>query len=132
MSLPPRRVLMEFLRFGTVGAIGFVADTATIYAARASMGLYLAGAVAFFVAVTVTWIGNRLWTFRGRSGGPAHRQWLRFIAANTVGFFINRGTYAILITVSPVCAAYPVLAVAAGVAAGMFLNFHFSRTLVFR
>jgi hypothetical protein len=38
----PARIstLVQFLMFGTVGAVGFVADTATVYSLRHSLGLY--------------------------------------------------------------------------------------------
>src|SRR5215831_18594944 len=77
----PRRVttLVQFLMFGTVGGIGFLADTATVYSLRRSLGLYGAGMVAYVVAATVTWILNRVWTFRGLGSGPMHRQWARFL-----------------------------------------------------
>jgi putative flippase GtrA len=126
------QMLSQFARFGTVGAIGFVFDTATVYALRYPLGLYGAGLAAYFVAVTVTWGLNRTWTFRGQGRGPAYRQWAKFVLANFVGFLLNRGTYAILVTISAVCAAQPVLAVAAGSLAGMFTNFGLSRRLVFR
>jgi putative flippase GtrA len=134
LPLSPARLalLRQFLQFGTVGAVGFVADAGTVYGLRSSVGLYLAGAIAYVVAATVNWLLNRIWTFRGRGSGPMHRQWAMFLAANGLGFVLNRGTYFILITVSPLCVQYPVLAIAAGVAMGMVLNFHLSRTLVFR
>jgi putative flippase GtrA len=122
----------EFLRFGAVGAAGFVVDTAMVYGTRALLGLYAAGVLAYFAAATTNWAINRVWTFRGRGAGPAHRQWARFLAANLVGFVLNRGTYAILVTVSPLCAAQPVLAIFAGLLAGMFVNFTLSRRFVFR
>ena len=130
----PARIftLVQFSMFGTVGFVGFLADTATVYSFRYSLGLYGAGAVAYLVAATVTWLLNRLWTFRGSGGGPAHRQWARFLAVNLIGFVLNRGTYAILVTFVPLCAAEPVYAVGAGAIAGMFLNFSLSRTMVFR
>ena len=132
--LPPARLalLAEFLRFGTVGAIGFVFDTATVYGSRPWLGLYAGGVLAYLVAASVTWLLNRLWTFRHVAHAAMHRQWAAFLAAQSVGFVLNRGTYAILVTVSPLCAAQPVLAVAAGVAAGMFVNFTLARKLVFR
>ncbi len=71
--------IVQFLMFGTVGTVGFLADTATVYAFRYSLGLYGAGAVAYGVAASVTWLFNRLWTFRGLGSGPAHRQWARFL-----------------------------------------------------
>lgn len=127
-----RPLVVQFLMFGCVGTVGFLADTATVYALRYSLGLYGAGAVAYGSGATVTWLLNRLWTFRGKGSGPAHRQWARFLLVNTGGFVLNRGTYAALVTFVPVCAAEPVLAVAAGALAGMFLNFSLSRAMVFR
>ncbi len=125
-------LFVQFLRFGTVGAAGFVVDTATVYATRGALGLYGAGTVAYLTAATATWLFNRLWTFRGSGSGPAHRQWMAFLAANLLGFVLNRGTYFTLVTISATCAAEPVLAVAAGAIAGMFINFHLSRSVVFR
>ncbi|MBV8398386.1 MAG: GtrA family protein [Acetobacteraceae bacterium] len=125
-------LVAQFLKFGVVGAVGFVFDTATVYALRHAVGLYGAGIASYFVAVTVTWGLNRVWTFRGRGHGPAHREWLRFASANSLGFLLNRGTYAALVTTVPICAEQPVLAVAAGSLAGMFVNFGLSRRLVFR
>jgi putative flippase GtrA len=125
-------VLAQFLRFGTVGAFGFLIDTATVYATRHALGLYGAGALAFLVAASANWALNRAWTFRGQGSGAAHRQWAKFLAANSIGFVLNRGAYFILVTVSALCAANPVIAVAAGSITGMFANFTLSRRIVFR
>jgi putative flippase GtrA len=125
-------VLGQFLRFGVVGTAGFLVDTAVVYALRGWLGLYGAGAVSFLVAASANWLLNRLWTFRGQGSGPAHRQWALFMLTNLLGFVLNRGSYGVLVTVSPVCAENPVLAVAAGSLAGMFANFSLSRRLVFR
>jgi len=124
--------LAQFMAFGCVGVVGFVVDTAVVYATRAQLGLYGAGLVAYLAAATGNWMLNRIWTFRGPHAGPAHRQWGLFIATNAVGFVLNRGTYALLVTFVPLCADEPVLAILAGTVAGVFVNFHFSRTVVFR
>jgi putative flippase GtrA len=124
-------LVAQFLRFGTVGAIGFLIDTATVYTLRGSLGLYGAGMVSYLLAATSNWALNRAWTFRGQGGGPAHRQWARFLGVCLVGFVLNRGTYAALVTWVPLCAAQPVFAVAAGSVAGMFVNFALSRRVVF-
>ncbi len=130
--IPDRAIATQFLRFGTVGAFGFVLDTATVYGLRPLLGLYGAGVLAYLVAASVNWVFNRVWTFRGVGRGPAHRQWLRFLATNLGGFVLNRGTYAALVTLVPLCATQPVLAVAVGSLAGMLVNFSLSRTIVFR
>jgi putative flippase GtrA len=138
---PPVRLLatptrigafVQFLMFGTVGTLGFLVDTATVYALRRSLGLYGAGMTAYVVAATVTWILNRVWTFRGLGSGPVHRQWARFLVVNLGGFVLNRGTYALLVTFVALCAQQPVFATAAGAIAGMFVNFTLNRTMVFR
>jgi putative flippase GtrA len=140
LPLPARRfatparivVLVQFMKFGTVGTMGFVADTVTVYSLRHSLGLYGAGAAAYLVGATFTWLFNRVWTFRGMGSGPVHQQWARFLMFNIFGFILNRGTYAILVTFVPLCARQPVFATGAGAIAGMFLNFSLSRTMVFR
>jgi putative flippase GtrA len=133
MMTPERRLLVQqFARFGTVGVAGAAVDIATVYAAMAELGLYLSGLLAYFAAVTTTWALNRAWTFAGRGSGGLLRQWLLFVAANGVGFVLNRGTFALLVTLLPVCAQHPVIAILAGVGAGMFANFNLSRSVVFR
>jgi putative flippase GtrA len=123
---------MQFLRFGTVGGVGFVVDTLVVYSLRGWLGLYLAGVVSYLIAASGNFALNRAWTFRGQGSAPAHRQWLLFLLTNLGGFVLNRGTYAALIFFSPLCHSHPVLAIAAGSVAGMFVNFHLSRTVAFR
>ena len=125
-------VALQFLRFGVVGVIGFVIDTAAVYGLRHTLGLYGAGLLAYVFAASATWLLNRVWTFRGRGSAPAHRQWAIFLATNMVGFVLNRGTYAVLVSFVAVAAAQPVIATAAGALAGMFANFSLSRRVVFR
>lgn len=126
-------VAQEFLRFGVVGTIGFVVDSGVLYGMLwLGAGLYLGRAISYVAAATATWALNRAWTFRGRGGGPVHRQWALFVAVNLVGFALNYGTYAVLVATVPMVAAHPVLGVAAGSIAGMFANFALSRRVVFK
>ncbi len=131
--LTPDRVRMgqQFLQFGIVGFAGFIVDTAVVYALRGLVGLIAAGLLSYFAAVTTTWAGNRAWTFASRRQDGAARQWLLFVAANGVGFVLNRGAFFLLVWNVPVCAAHPVLAILAGVAAGLLANFNLSRRVVF-
>ncbi|HEX3349392.1 MAG TPA: GtrA family protein [Acetobacteraceae bacterium] len=131
----PARVALaaQFLRFGCVGVCGFAVDTAVVYALRGTVGLYAAGFVSYFVAASVTWGLNRVWTFRGRGGGRGvHRQWALFLLLNLPGLALNRGTYVAVIATMPLAVVHPVIAVSAGAIAGMFVNFGLMRTVVFR
>lgn len=122
----------QFIRFGTVGAAGFVVDTAAVYGLRGLVGIYAAGALAYIFAASFSWFFNRLWAFRAAARAPAARQWAVFLVAQSAGFAVNRGLFAILVTISPLCAEHPVIATFAGMLAGMFLNFTFARRYVFR
>jgi putative flippase GtrA len=122
----------SFIRFGIVGVAGFCWDTATVYALRHHTNLYVAGASGFFVAATANWLLNRVWTFRHVAHAAPHIQWLKFMAANAVGFVFNRGTFFTLITLFASFAAQPVFAIAAGSAAGLCFNYFLSKRLVFR
>ena len=124
--------LLQFLRFGVVGTVGFVVDTAVLYAGLAvGLGLYSGRAVSYVAAATTTWALNRAWTFRGRSEGGVARQWALFLVVNLIGFACNYGTYAALVAGVPAVAEAPVLGVAAGALAGMIGNFLLSRRYVF-
>jgi putative flippase GtrA len=129
-----RALIGQALRFGVVGVIGFVVDTATVYALhfRGGADLYSAGAAAYLVAATTTWALNRVWTFAGASRAKPARQWALFLAVQLIGFALNRGTYAAMIAFLPLATEHPVLAVAAGSIAGMGVNFLTARLIVFR
>jgi len=136
LSAPLRRhqaLVAEFIRFGLVGTVGYLADTAVVYALKGLIGPGPAGMPSFLVAATVTWWLNRAWTWKGRGGtGSRLRQWAHFLAVSSPGLVLNRGVYEALIFAVPLCAAYPFLATGAGTLAGMFVNFGLSRKLVFR
>lgn len=130
---PERRLLLrQFLQFVVIGAAGFVWDTAVVYATAPFVGPYAAGIISFFIVGSINWVANRYWTYRHLNHAAMHRQLVMFLAANAIGFVLNRGTYMALIATQPVFRAHLILAIAAGAGAGMFSNFFLSRRLVFR
>ena len=129
-----REMLPQFLRFGIVGTVGFLVDSAVLLGMMAlGLGPYGGRVVSYLAAASTTFALNRAWTFRSTArDAPVAAQWGRFVALNMVGFAANYGTYAALIATMPLVAAYPVLGVAAGSVAGMFINFGLSRRYVFK
>lgn len=120
-----------FIRFGMIGVLGFVWDTATVYALRPFTNLYIAGTCGFFVAATLNWLFNRLWTFKAAQHAPAHIQWAKFLATNALGFVFNRGTFFLLIAISALVVAHPILGIAAGAFIGLGFNYVLSKRFVF-
>lgn len=127
-------IINQFLRFGTVGALGFLVDWGTVSLLRQPIGLVAATLAAYFVAATGNWCLNRFWTFRLSAAENQHMvlQWLRFLLANGFGFLLNRGMVFLLYAMVPLTLHYPELALAAGALCGMVANFNLSRRLVFR
>jgi len=134
-ALAKRLHQMRFLRFGLIGAGGFVVDTSVLWLMIHGVGLdkYSGRGVSFMAAVTFTWFGNRTLTFRDRAARTGLlREWAKFVAANAVGGCINLATYTALVTFAPPPASNPFAAVFAGVLAGLLFNFALSSRVVFR
>jgi putative flippase GtrA len=129
---PDPLLIRQFLQFAIIGVAGFLWDTGIVYAATPWIGPYAAGIISFFIVGSINWSANRFWTYRHLNHGAMHRQLVRFLIANVVGFVLNRGTYMGLIYTQPLFREYLVLATGAGAGAGMFVNFFLSRKLVFR
>ena len=129
-----RATIIQFLKFGTVGALGFVLDRSLYFFGRDALGCGAYGSAyfSFPFVVAFTWIGNRLFTFRGQSTGSIHEQAMKFFAVCAVGLVLNRGTFSALTYMLPLVRDYPTLGLLAGTGAGMFFNFFLSRRLVFR
>lgn len=126
-------ILGQFLRFGVVGSVGFLVDAAVLTAMLAAgLGPYGGRVISYLAAASATFALNRAWTFRAAAREPVARQWGAFVLLNLLGFAVNYGTYAALIAGSATVSAHPVLGVAAGSIAGMFINFAVSRRFVFR
>lgn len=126
--------LTQFIKFGIVGGLGFLVDTAMTYLGIYALGMERipAGFFAFPFAVTFTWIGNRLYTFADKEHESMARQWSKFAAVCAVGLVFNRGTYSVMVSTLPLIYAHPVLGLLGGTAAGMFFNFAASKKLVFK
>lgn len=124
-------VIARFARFAGVGVLGFVVDSATLYAGLAlGLSLYTGRIASYLVAASFNWYLNRRVTF-GSTDRRFVREWARYLLANAVGGLVNLGVYALLVATLPIVARMPVLGVAAGSVAGLVFNFLLSWAVVF-
>lgn len=127
-------MIAQFLRFGIVGAIGYVVDAGVLRLAITflGLGLYQGRVLSFLCAALTTYALNRAWTFRQAAGAGRGRQILLWLTLMAGGFVINYGAYVLCLELDPMVRRYPELAVAAGAIAGMGVNFVSARWIVFR
>jgi putative flippase GtrA len=122
----------QLFRFTLIGGAGFFVDTGALYLLHEiGLNLYIARLFSFAAAATFAWIGNRHYTF---GSGPHSRwgmpgEWLRYVVAMGAGGLLNYAVFAALVALHQGFRQQPWMAVAAGTAAGMLLNFIFARRI---
>lgn len=126
--------LHQMVRFGISGVAGFLVDAGLVALCTQVLriGPILAQVIAFSVAVTVTWLINRHWTFAEHASDDWLHEWARYVAANSVGAAANNAVYVFLVITIAVFSKNPVFAVAAGSLVGMGFNFASSKIFVFK
>lgn len=128
-------MLRQFFIFGVIGAAGFLIDAGS-YLLAFSLGAGIWGRFfSFLCAATFTWVLNRAFNFRDRTGSMLG-QWSRFLLANSAGALANLGVFFLIMTQIDWARANPeigsVLAIAAGSVAGLIFNFTLSKLFVFK
>ncbi|OQA47465.1 MAG: GtrA-like protein [Chloroflexi bacterium ADurb.Bin325] len=132
------REIKRFIKFGVVGASGFLVDFAILNLLLFWAGLppWLANTCSFAVAVTNTFTWNRLWTFPESRQRPVSRQLGQFFIVNLVGLGINQlaflGSHALVWQrlFAPALAWNLAKATASGIA--LFWNFSANRLWTWR
>jgi putative flippase GtrA len=90
---------IQLVRFGCVGASGYVVNLAVFAACvhLLSIDYRLAAFAAFLVAVTNNFVWNRHWTFDARSGHAGHQS-ARFFAVSGAAFCFNLAALQLLVS----------------------------------
>ena len=124
----------QFTSFGFIGAIGFLVDgtVLTLLNSFAGVGLVSSRLFSFSIAVTVTWLLNRHFTFNDLKGKRMIHEWTRYAALNGIGALVNLAIFMWLIFNFEVMAAYPLVPLAIAAAIALGFNFIVSKYLVFQ
>lgn len=119
------------IRFGLVGALGFLVDATTLTLLLNAFPTGVARFMAFAVAVTFTYALNRRFTFNARGQPGVLTSYVKFIAANSGGGLLNLAVSTTLLKLSLPIVSHPFLAVAAGSVSGLLVNYLLSSRFVF-
>lgn len=100
-------IIFQFAKYAVVGfantAVDFGILNLLMWLTKIYSGkeIFLINSISFLVAVTHSYIWNKLWTFRAK-GKDVTEQFLQFVAVSLVGILINGGIVYIITTwVSP-------------------------------
>jgi putative flippase GtrA len=129
-----KNTLKEFIKFGITGGLGtitnliiffFCADVFNLPPVPVSIG-------CFIVSGTQNYFINHRWSFSQTMSGtkPSVRRLVSFLCVSLAGLAVNIAVMtAVLNYARP---PYKFIAQACGIAAGMFINFVFSKFIVFK
>jgi len=124
---------LELCKFMVVGSIGFCIDGGLLtLLMKIGWEVISARLLSFLMSVTVTWLLNRLWTFRINKSITAHREYAYYFGIQTMGASINISIFYILIDKFPPFRDTPVIPLGFSAVASLAFNYIFSKITVFK
>lgn len=119
------------IRFLTIGVIGLLTDIVVLYLLRNLLDLITAQAIAYVVAVTVSWLLNRVFTFQSEDPN-LFKEWFRYSMVYFISGIPNLGLFSALVFTIPYFHAHPIWPVLITAVVIAFLNYYCSKRFAFR
>lgn len=132
--LAPRQHV-EGYRFVLVGAVGFATDALVLtLLLRSGQSILFSRACSFGCASLLTWWLHRVFTFAGRSSAAQAKgdQYARYVVVQLLGALANLAVFYALARAAPALLAWPIVLLAIGAVAGLFVNYLGSSRWAFR
>jgi putative flippase GtrA len=123
----------SFPRYVLVGSIGFVIDAGVLGLLHYQAGWDVMPSrfASFAIAVTATWLLNRLITFPGSRSQQLLAEWFRYTVVNVIGGGLNLAVFAGLVHWTRGAAAEPMIAIVISSLAALAFTYTANRCLVF-
>lgn len=118
--------MFVFNRFAIVGSVGFLTDASTFYflVNHAFIVIDWARVIAFIIAMVITWLGNRYFTFTAVNKEKVSVQFIKHTCCALFGFSINFLIFQGLVSMKINLALAFILAVLAAMASNFFISKH--------
>jgi len=125
--------IKQFIKFGITGGLGTITNLLLFFLFADKIGLpeIPVSIGCFIIAGTQNYTIHHKWSFANNTGTStlSVKKWLLFLGASLAGLTLNLLVMKmVLVYCNP---PYKVIAQAAGIAAGMLVNFSISKTIVF-
>ncbi|HGY9579326.1 TPA: GtrA family protein [Vibrio harveyi] len=126
--------MSRLLTFAMVGGVGFIVDTLIfmVLFQWAGVELMIARGLAFCVAATTTWLGNRCLTFSQSTKDRAFNQWQKFMLSASISALPNFAVFKVTTLLLGTQGATVYIALVMGILAGMVSNYLLSMHWVFQ
>ncbi|MDR2718817.1 MAG: glycosyltransferase family 2 protein [Treponema sp.] len=126
--------IKQFIKFGITGGLGTVTNLVLFFLCADKAGLpeIPVSIGCFFIAGTQNYIINHNWSFANNTGTAkvSVKRWALFLVSSLAGLSVNITVMKCMIM--NFYLPYKFIAQACGIAAGMVINFLFSKFVVFR
>jgi putative flippase GtrA len=125
------RLLLQIVFFALVGTIGFVVDAGILEIMFFYLHVdpYVSRLISFLAAATVTWLLNRILTFKSKNR-MSLREWWVYVMFMGVGAVLNLGVYTVVVFWYGTTQMVLLSALAAGTMSGMGINFFSARCIL--
>lgn len=124
--------MKQFLNFAIVGTIGFCVDATVllIFVNILFFEIYIARIISFIIAVFVTWILNRVFTF-GKSKYSKKREYSYYFIVQSIGAILNYIIFIALVKSVEFFEEYLIVPLGIASIIAMFFNFVVMKKRVF-
>lgn len=119
-----------FFRFIFVGGLGFLTNASILYFLKAEINLIAANTIAYFIAVTVTWVLNRLLTFHSHDPGRS-QEWLRYVVIYIITGGLQVLIFTLLTEENKTLYLHPLYALIITAIVIALINYNFSKRFAF-
>jgi putative flippase GtrA len=126
-------VKRELILFLLIGGIGFCVDGGLLTVLMwYGWDVIPSRLFSFPVAVSVTWILNRLWTFDSESLAGVRKEYACYFGVQIFGATINLLIFLLLIGAYSALRDHPLIPLAVGAAVSFAANYMLSKAIVFK
>lgn len=119
--------MQQFKKFCLIGGLGFIVDSLFfLFLTHIINNIMLARLLSFWLAASVTWLGNRVYTYNHQIFTNAFYQWGKHMLTAHLSGGINLLIFWSAKEVVPISVAFCL-----GILAGLFNNYFFANRFVF-
>lgn len=127
--------MKQFIFFGIVGTVGFIVDASILlYLVHIeNFSIIFSRIISFFVAVIITWILNRYFTFsKNEKKDTKTKEYIKYLSVQTAGVGLNFLIFLSLIYLFEPLKNILIIPLAIASTIAMFFNFFIIKNRVYK